>query len=185
MNIVSVYGTAARPGRLWTAVDSFVDALPDDSHHIVDLHRNPVDWADGRPIESLSKASREAVDVLESSSAVVLFAPVYRAAMPGVLKNLLDLTPLEALEGKVIGLIAMGASPHHYLAIDYELRRLAAWFGALVPATTVYLTGSSFVDGVLSDKSAGDIRSHAGTVQRMAGLLSAHVTEPRPLAAVR
>ncbi|MFE3058736.1 NADPH-dependent FMN reductase [Nocardia sp. NPDC059239] len=185
MKIVSVYGTAARPGRLWSVLESFAAALPDaSSHTTVDLHHKPVDWADGRPIGSLSKDTGEAVDLLAASDAVVLFAPVYRAAMPGVLKNLLDLTPLDALEGKVLGLVAMGASPHHYLAIDYEIRRLAAWFGAIVPATTVYLTGSSFVDGALGEQATGDVRSHARSVWELAGRLTDHPVEPRPLAAV-
>jgi NAD(P)H-dependent FMN reductase len=37
----------------------------------------------------------------------------HRANYPGILKNLLDITPVEALQNKPVGIVAMGGSPHH------------------------------------------------------------------------
>ena len=75
---------------------------------------------------------------------MLIGAPVYRASFPGVLKNLLDITPVEALQNKPVGILAMGGSAHHYLAIDTQLRAVLGWFGALVAPTSVYVTGSDF-----------------------------------------
>ena len=71
-------------------------------------------------------------------------APVYRASYPGVLKNLLDQTPPEGLQNKPVGIVAMGGSPHHFLGVDWQLREVLTWFGALVAPTSVYLTGNDF-----------------------------------------
>jgi FMN reductase len=183
MDIATVYGTAAPPGRLWTALQQFGSALSGAAVRTIDLHDVPVDWADGRPLDESSAATRDAVGVLSRSAAVVLFAPVYRAAMPGALKNLLDQTPLDVLHGKVLGLVAMGASPHHYLAIDHEVRRLAAWFGAVVPPTSVYLASSSFADGELTPRASEELQEYAQSVTLLTTRLDGYDARPRPLAA--
>ena len=38
----------------------------------------------------------------------------------------------------------MGATPHHYLGVDWQLRAVLAWFGALVVPTSVYLESAHF-----------------------------------------
>ena len=47
---------------------------------------------------------------------MLLASPVYRASFTGALKNLLDLTPVEALRAKPVGIVAMGAT-----------RRITTW----------------------------------------------------------
>jgi len=85
---------------------------------------------------------------------VLLASPVYRGSFTGALKNLLDLTPLEALRAKPMGIVAMGATSHHYLGVDWQLRAVLAWFGALVVPTSVYLESGHFQDGRLVDAAA-------------------------------
>ena len=48
----------------------------------------------------------------------------------------------------------MGASSHHYLGVDWHLRAVLAWFGALVAPTSVYLESAHFKDGRLADPAA-------------------------------
>ena len=65
------------------------------------------------------------------ADAVILASPVYRGSFTGALKNLLDHLPIEALTGKPVGIVAMGATNHHYLGVDWHLRDVLAWFGAI------------------------------------------------------
>ena len=67
---------------------------------------------------------------------------------------LLDILPVEGLRGKPVGIVAMGGSAHHYLAVDTQLRQVLGWFGALVAPTGVYLTGADFRDGALTSEAA-------------------------------
>jgi NAD(P)H-dependent FMN reductase len=110
---------------------------------------------------------------------------VYRGSFTGALKNLLDLTPVEALRGKPVGLVAMGATLHHYLGVDWHLRAVLAWFGALVLPTSVYLESAHFKDGRLADDAA-----RAALSQLVAGLIamtgvSRDTLGPPPLASGR
>jgi len=50
--------------------------------------------------------------------------------------------------------VAMGATLHHYLGVDWQLRAVLAWFGALVLPTSVYLESAHFKDGKLADADA-------------------------------
>src|SRR5205814_5734183 len=78
---------------------------------IFNLADTPVEICDGRPLDAYGQATRQAVARIAGAGAVLIAAPVYRASFPGVLKNLLDITPVEALQNKVVGIIAMGGSP--------------------------------------------------------------------------
>jgi FMN reductase len=115
---------------------------------------------------------------------VLIAAPVYRASYPGVLKNLLDTTPVEALQSKPVGLVAMGGSAHHFLGVDWQLREVLTWFGALVAPTSVYLTGGDFKDGQLaSDGGRKDLAALSETLLSLATRLDPKVLGPPPLAA--
>ena len=59
------------------------------------------------------------------------------------LKNLLDHVPVEGLMGKACGVVAMGASDHHYLAIDTQIRPVLAWFSARWVAITALVSDSN------------------------------------------
>jgi FMN reductase len=181
-------GAATPPGRLAAALEAAA-AMARARHSDVavdalNLAQTPVDICDGRPLEAYGQTTREAVARIVGASAVLIGAPVYRASFPGVLKNLLDITPVEALQNKPVGIVAMGGSPHHYLAVDTQLRQVLAWFGALVAPTAVYLTGSDFRDGQLaSDTARADLDALTGTLIALMRGLDRKLLGPVPLAA--
>src|SRR5262245_27708536 len=158
---------------------------PDCSARLVNLADYRISFADGRPLDALGDDSARVVGQLASAEAVLLASPVYRGSMTGALKNLLDLTPVDALRGKPVGIVAMGATLHHYLGVDWHLRAELAWFGALVMPTSVYLESAHFKDGKLADDGA-----RGALTDLVAGLLAMAVTSrdrlgPPPLASGR
>jgi FMN reductase len=154
--IVGILGSVTPPGRMNRAMEGAMQRAAARGHDVelVDLATLTIEFADARPLTERGDDSAEVVAKLAGADAVVLASPVYRASMTGALKNLLDLVPVEALIGKPVGIVAMGATQHHYLGVDSHLRDVMAWFGALVAPTSVYLTSADFVDGVLSDGAA-------------------------------
>ena len=91
--------------------------------------------------------------------------------------------PVEALQGKPVGIVAMGGSAHHYLAIDTQLRQVLGWFGALVAPTSVYLTGTDFRDGALTSEAARkDLIALADTLLMLLRRLDPALLGPPPLA---
>ena len=185
--LLMLVGAATPPGRLAAAIATTAEAARtggDVAVEILNLAETPIDICDGRPLESYGEGTREAVVRIAAAAAVLIGAPVYRASYPGVLKNLLDIVPVEALQNKPVGIVAMGGSPHHYLAVDTQLRQVLAWFGALVAPTSVYVTGGDFRDGELTSETARkELVALTDTLMTLARRLDPASLGPMPLAA--
>jgi FMN reductase len=186
--LLMLVGAATPPGRLAAAIAAAAEMArvtsPDVAVEILNLAETPVEFCDGRPLDAYGEPTRQAVARIAAAAAVLIAAPVYRASFPGVLKNLLDIVPVEALQGKPVGIAAMGGSPHHYLAVDSQLRQVLAWFGALPAPTAVYLTGGDFRDGKLaSDAGRKDLSALTETLIALLRRLDPAALGPPPLAA--
>src|ERR1700726_2168391 len=186
--LLMVVGSATPPGRLAAAIAAAAETVRSDAEDInVDVMNpaeTPIDTWDGRPLEKDGAQTRQAVDRIAAAAAVLIAAPVYRASFPGVLKNLLDIVPVGALQGKPVGIVAMGGSAHHYLAVDTQLRQVLGWFGALIAPTAVYITGADFHDGALTSETARkDLVALAETLAMLLRRLDPSLLGPIPLAA--
>jgi FMN reductase len=186
--LLMLVGAATPPGRLAAAIDHAAETVRAANAgvavNILNLADTAIDICDGRALDAYSEATRRAVSSISGAGAVLIGAPVYRASYPGVLKNLLDITPVEALQNKPVGILAMGGSPHHYLAVDTQLRAVLGWFGALVAPTSVYVTGGDFRDGKLtSDGARADLAALTSTLVMLSRSLDPAALGPKPLAA--
>jgi FMN reductase len=186
--LVGVVGSVTPPGRLRRAVEFALaeasQADPQLGTELVDLGEYKVSFADGRPLDDFGDDTAAVVGKLAAADVVLLATPVYRATFTGSLKNLLDQTPLEALHEKPVGIVAMGATPHHYLGADWQLRAVLSWFGARTLPTSVYLDSSHFSEGQLADERAkGELKALTAGILRLATLKGD--LGPPPLAAPR
>jgi FMN reductase len=152
---------------------------------LIDLGTRTIGFADGTPIEDLGDDTATTIAAIAEAKALILATPIYRGSLTGSLKNLLDLTPVPALQGKVVGIVAMGASDHHYLGAERHLRDILAFFGAVPMPVAVYLNGGDFTDGQPGERAAGLLDElFAATVETAAALAgTAAGFEPGPLAA--
>lgn len=130
------------------------DGVETDCVHLGDYD---IVEADGRSLDAYGGDTAAVLDAIVAADAYVIGSPVYRASCSGVLKNLLDMVPrgmwqadVAPLESAAVGLVATGATPHHYLMVDQELRPLMGFFGACTVGGT-YLHGEQFEDGDLAD----------------------------------
>ncbi len=100
---------------------------------------------------------------------------------------MLDNVPVEALRSKPCGIIAIGATNHHYLGIDWHLRDVLAWFGALVAPTSVYLSSEDFPSGEPSDEAGHELSELTMTVLRLRAAVrpASRSLGPDPLAGRR
>ena len=152
--LLAIHGTVTRPGRLHRAIEAALSGLEGDQSVVTDIlhlgdHR--ISFADGRPLSDYDDDTRVVVERVVAADMYLIATPVFRASFTGALKNLLDHVPVEGLNGKACGLIGMGATDHHYLSIDSQLRPVLAWFGAHLVPGMVYLQSRHFEDGRLSD----------------------------------
>lgn len=179
LRVTAVIGSATPPGRLRRAVAEALERAADGAGRdggaggaagiagegdavaiaplLVDLADLRIAPADGTPPERLADDTAATVAAIAGADAVLLATPVYRGSFTGVLKNLLDHVPVEALKDAPVGIVAMGATPHHFLGAESHLRDVLAFFGALVAPVGVYLTSADFADGAPTEHAAADL----------------------------
>lgn len=189
--LVAIVGSVTPPGRLLAATRSMLDAArissTDLDAQLINLAECRVTFADGRPPEQYQDDTASIVERVRGADCVIFASPVYRGSYTGALKNLLDHLPIESLMGKPVGIIAMGATAHHFLGVDWHLRDVLAWFGALVVPTSVYLMPEHFVEGELAAGARQDLQSLVDALIKLKAAAPTPGTPlgPRPLAARR
>jgi FMN reductase len=190
--LVGVLGSVTPPGRLLQAVDYSLtaarEAEPSIESKLINLADYRIGFAGGQALEEMDDDTPSVVRTIADADAVLFASPVYRASYTGVLKNLLDLLPVEALMGKPCAILAMGATQHHYLGVDWHLRDVLTWFGAVTLPSSVYLASSDFSEGTLTDVAKSSLRDLATALVRFQTMMLLKDGErlgPPPLAAQR
>lgn len=155
MLVVGIAGSAARSHRTRALVElslAGAASLPDVQTRLVDLAETAIDFPDGRPESAYSPATRDVLNLVREAGAYILGTPMYRGGMTGALKNLIDVIPKEYVVGKAAGLVATGASLHHYLGVDLGLRTAMAFFQVHVVPSILYGASFQLVDGRPDDE---------------------------------
>ncbi len=169
--LVAILGSVTPPGRFLKAMNAMIDAArgADSSLEasLINLADCKIAFADGRPPAEYHDDTARIVGEVAAADVVVLATPVYRGTFTGALKNLLDHLPVASLMGKPCGIVAMGATNHHYLGADWHLRDVLAWFGAFTAPTSVYLTATDFSDGQPSESARTELAELVRTLLRM------------------
>jgi len=180
--IALILGSVTLPGRLHRVMKAVALQAQQDGKEVdfLDLADFRLDFVDGRPAADHDDDSSRLIELIDSADCVVLASPVYRGTYTGALKNLLDWLPVEALHGKPVGIVAMGATTHHYLGVDWQLRAVLQWFGALTVPGSVYLTSADFTDGAPKPEALNDLSGLVALLEVLAG--SDSNLGPRPLA---
>ena len=190
--LLAIHGTVTRPGRLYGAIEAALSGLTGrlagrDAPTVETLHLGDyrMSFADGRPLSEYDDDTQVVVERVVQADMYLIASPVFRASFTGALKNLLDHIPVEGLQGKVCGLVVMGATDHHYLSVDTQLRPVLAWFGAHSLPGAVYLQSRHFQDGQLADSQAvADLQALAVSVVELSDAIrSGGYSGPPPLAA--
>lgn len=185
--LLALLGSVTPPGRMHRALGDAVDranaAASEGVWSFVDLGTLNLGFADGTPIDQLTDDTPALVDQVRAADGVILGSPVYRASITGALKNALDLLPVDALQTKPVGILAMGGSHHHFLGAASHLRDVLAWSGAIVAPVDVYLTGADFSEGVPTPAAASELDAIFASVATLAAKLADTDLGPLPLAA--
>jgi FMN reductase len=182
-----VLGSTTPPGRVHRAIDGAIErgAERGIEADLIDLGTLDLGFANGTPPADLEDDTAATIAAIENARAVIFATPIYRGSLSGSLKNLIDLTPVPALQAKVVGIVAMGASDHHFLGAERHLRDVLTFFGAVVMPVAVYLNGTDFTDGVPGERAETVLDQLFTGVAATAAALEGvdAVAEPLPLGA--
>lgn len=181
--IVVVLGSVTPPGRLRRALATAIAELEDADAELLDLGEHQVSFAAGTDPSELGDDTGLLVAKIAAADAVLFATPVYRGSLSGSLKNLIDHVPVAALEGKPVGIVAMGASDHHFLGAERHLRDVLSFFGARLAPVAVYLNSADFGPGGAPGERALTALAELLATLAAAAEAAPSPTGPRPLAA--
>ena len=190
MKLLAIVGSVTPPGRLLSAtrwlLDHTLAAHRGLDTELINLAEKRIAFADGRPPDQYQDDTVGVIRSVQSSDGIIIASPVYRGSITGALKNLLDHLPVESLAAKPVGIVAMGATHHHFLGVDWHLRDILAWFGAIIVPTSVYLASADFIEE-LSDGARQDLTELAEAVIKLTQVVppAGKFLGPTPLASRR
>jgi NAD(P)H-dependent FMN reductase len=145
-----ILGVAGGIGQSWHTrllVEAVLAASSgrDIQTELLDLSETPIDFAANKAPEEYSAPTQRAIELAGLADGFVFGSPIYRATYTGVLKNFFDLMPVEAMLGKVAGLVATGGSLHHYLALDFTFRPIMTFFNMHTVPGVLYGSREQFL----------------------------------------
>lgn len=155
MRLLGISGSPSEGSRTVAAIRLVLDEAarldPDVQPDLLEIRRHDVAFCDGRRPEQYEGGTRAVIDSVVGADAYVVGSPMYRGSYTGILKNLFDLLPNDAMAGKVVGLVATGGSDHHFLALEHQLRPVVSFFRAHTVPGVVYAQNAHFSAGRLVD----------------------------------
>ncbi|QYJ15057.1 NAD(P)H-dependent FAD/FMN reductase [Rubrobacter xylanophilus DSM 9941] len=173
MKLIGISGSPSSRSKTRIAVERAVrhaaERYPAVEGEVLGLVDYNLVFCDGRDPSLYEGDTRRVIDKVVEADAVIVGTPIYRATYTGILKNLFDLLPNDALLGKPVGLIATAGSDHHFLAIEHELKPLVGFFQAHALPGAVYAKNEHFDGGELVDR--GVIRDLERLAEAVVGFL--------------
>ena len=184
--ILGISGSLTKGGSTRAVIDAALHAAKtrylEITTDVVDLRDVTLSFCDGRPLNEYTDDTPQVVAKIQAADAYIIGTPIYRGSYTGSLKNLLDHVPVEAMTGKVVGLVATAATDHHYLSIDQELRPVLMWFNAHLVPGSVYVRSNQLQGNTIVDEQANEhLRLLGEAVADIQQRLSGGLQGPPPL----
>ena len=110
----------------------------------------------GFPTGELAKV----IEKVAEADALVVVSPTFSASISGLVKSFFDILETGTLTGKPVLMAATGGTERHALMIDFAMRPLLSYLGALPVRTGVFAATSDF-GGPQAAALAGRVRQAA------------------------
>lgn len=155
MNLVGISGTIIG-SKTRTAVEQVLKTIslkyPEVNTELLDMADYNSLFCDGRTYADYNGDTKILIEKILSSDSLIIGTPIFQASIPGLLKNLFDLLPVNSLSNKVVGILSVGGSSKHYLVADYQLKPILSYLKAIVIPKHVYIEGCYFSNKKIIDK---------------------------------
>ncbi|MFB7638163.1 NADPH-dependent FMN reductase [Peribacillus butanolivorans] len=149
MKILGISGTILGSKTKITVEKVLEDVKEIDSNievELLDLKKYDLQFCDGRDPKTYMGDTKKVIDIVSSADAYIIGTPIIHGTMPGTLKNLFDLIPVDVMNNKVIGFVAVGGNHQHYLMIENQLKPIAGYFKSFVAPNYVFVHNDNFQD---------------------------------------
>ncbi|MBS4196116.1 NADPH-dependent FMN reductase [Lederbergia citri] len=129
-------------------------ANSDVEFELIDLKDFDIEFMQGLPLSYYNDETQTVVKKILKADGMVIGTPIYQASISGSLKNLLDLMPERAFNGKVVGYISNAGSEKHFMVAQYNLEPIIRFLGGIIPPKNVFVNFDHFdpEDNIIIDK---------------------------------
>lgn len=122
-------------------------------------------FADGRDFREYDNDNKVIVQKIIDADAIIIGTPIYQAGIPGILKNVFDLLPSNAILNKTVGIIVTAGSPRYYLVAQSQLIPILHYLKANVISKYVFIENNDFTNDILREDIQIRIENLSDTVE--------------------
>lgn len=121
----------------------------------IDLAQQDMQFSDGRNYLDYHGDTQSVAQSLMDADAIIIGSPIFQASIPGALKNVFDLLPVDAFRDKVVSYVITAGSPKHFLVAEHQLRPILSYMKAQIVQNHVFVESSDIVRGeIINDDVA-------------------------------
>lgn len=113
---------------------------------LIDISDYELVYSDGRPFETYTGDTRYVTETLMAADAIIVGTPTFQASIPGALKNVFDLLPIDALKQKKVGIIVTAGSQKHFLMVEQQLKPILSYMKADLLPSYVFLEEADYAN---------------------------------------
>lgn len=147
MKIVGLSGSIVG-SKTKTAMDHALriarEKYPDAEVTLLNLADYSIVFSDGRDYRDYEGDTKFVTETLMAADAIIIGTPTFQASIPGTLKNIFDLLPVNALRDKVVSVIVTAGSAKHYLMAEQQLKPILSYMKAHIVPTYVFIEEKDF-----------------------------------------
>lgn len=141
----SIVGTNTKVA-LEKAQELFKQKFPKHETTLIDLADYDLPFSDGRPYFEYDGHAKDVTTKIMGADAIVIGTPVFQASIPGTLKNLFDLLPVDALRNKTVSILVTAGTAKHYLIVEQQLKPILAYMKAQIVPTYVFIEEQDIIN---------------------------------------
>ncbi|MBA3925953.1 NADPH-dependent FMN reductase [Listeria rustica] len=154
MKIVALSGSKVG-SKTRTAIDYVVQEINKKENDIevtlLDLADYDIIFSDGRNYLDYEGDTAFVTRELMSADAIIIGTPIFQASIPGTLKNIFDLLPVDAFRDKITSMVLTAGSSKHYLIGEYNLKPILAYMKAQIVPSYVFIEEKDFLRGQITE----------------------------------
>lgn len=119
---------------------------------VIDLADYDIEFSDGRNYLDYTGDTGTVVRKLMDADVIIIVTPIFQASIPGTLKNIFDLLPMDAFRDKTVGMMVLAGSEKHYLVAEQHLKPILSFMKANIVQSYVFALQKDIVKGEIMNQ---------------------------------
>lgn len=142
MNVVFINGSIVGSNTkvaIEKIAEMFKEKYSEDQATLIDLANYDLPFSDGRNYFEYNGDAKEVTTQIMEADAIVIGTPIFQASIPGTLKNIFDLLPVDGLRNKTVSIVVTAGTEKHFLMVEQQLKPILTYMKAQIVPTYVFI----------------------------------------------